>query len=493
MSFFKRYVRLLWRILAVVVLLLACSTVALYIFVQKTDMRSYMSQLITPHVPQLKLEGEVRIGLWPSLHLDAHNVSHTGYTIKRVRLRLPLLPLIRFALWRTPQKDLQLDINELTGSGIDSVDAHVGCESDHDVFNCLVDATMNEWKTQLNVVYEPKETKVKGDVHYTNNTLHVVEGILNNQTYAFKGRVMLVGRSPIVVGTPQPIDVHYENNTLQLKAPILGLPYGDLKNINVKLKHHNKMVDITQLDLDAWKGHISLTGKVIWPQVTFKGTAEHVVLSDIKELQAYIEQGIGSADYHVTFNGDRIMESLNGQTHIKLTPVVVKGIDLVHLRSSVQNLNQLSLTDIPHLKEKLIKPGSMSVTCDLPITWTNGSGSMQKGRVEAKEAQANLSGQFDVKQVNGKAVVEGLPKWPPLTVLISGPWDKISYKPDFADLVQQLLHQGLKSAKENLKKTVQDGIKQVIQGGDNTASGDLGQKLQKEAGKLLGGLFGKRS
>ncbi|MBI1908019.1 hypothetical protein HYS28_01200 [Candidatus Uhrbacteria bacterium] len=37
------------------------------------------------------------------------------------------------------------------------------------------------------------------------------------------------------------------------------------------------------------------------------------------------------------------MESLSGQTHLKLTPITLKGIDLAHLRQAVQHLNQISL------------------------------------------------------------------------------------------------------------------------------------------------------
>lgn len=486
--------RLCVRLVLVCVVLLATAVAGLYIFVQMGDVRGYVTQIVTPYAPHLKLDGPITLGVWPSLHLDAHNVSHAPYKMERLRLHLPLIPLIRFALWRTPQKDMKMDVQGFVAPGVDPVNADMACASEGEAFDCNVTATMKAWKTQLNVVYGSKETHIKGDVHYTNNTIHVVESTLNNNTLAFRGRIMLVGRTPVVVGTPKPIDVHYDKNTLILTAPVLGLPSIELQNLQLKVKHINQTVEILQLEADAWHGHISTTGRIAWPQVTLKGSAHGIALGDIKELKEFVEKGTGAFEWHVTCDGMHALESLSGNTHIKLDPIVAKGVDLAHLRQAVQGLSKISLTDIAGLKDKLIKPGLMTLKCDMPIIWNKGTASLQKGRAEAPEIQTTLSGQFTAQQaINIKAIVEGLPAWPPLTVHIKGPWSQLQYAPDWEDLVKRLMQQALKSATQNIKKTVQDGLKKAIQGDAASPEGGIGQTIQKEAGKLLGGLFGKRS
>lgn len=482
------------RFLIVLVVIFAALVGSLYIFVHKGDVRGYINQAVTPYAPHLKIEGPIALKVWPSLHLEAENVTNEPYKIDRLRLHLPLIPLVRFIIWRAPQKDMKLDVDGFVMPGVDPVNANMACQSQGEVFDCSVDATMKAWKTKLAIRYNTQEdiVQAKGDINYNNNTLHVVESTMHAKTLAFDGRVMLVGRSPLVIATPKPIDVHYSDNMLTLKAPVLGLPSVELHNLQLKVKHHDKTVDILVLEADACQGHISTTGRITWPQVTLKGNAKGIALESIKELKEYVKKGTGQVEWHVTCNAEKAMETLSGNTHVQLNPVDVVGIDLAHLRQAVQQLNRLSLGDIPNLKDKLIKPGVMPLVCDFPITWQNGNGTIQKGRVTASDIHADVSGHFNVKQVDAKAVVDGLSSWPPLTVLIKGPWENIEYTPDWQSMIKLLLKQTFSSASKTIGNAVRDNLKEAIDG-DGKAGTNIGQTLQQEAGKLLGGLFGKRS
>lgn len=455
---------------------------SLYLYIQKNDVREYAAQLVLPYAPKLRFEGPVRLGIWPSLHFDAESVRYDTHKMKRARIQLPLIPFVKFALWRTPQKDLNVDIESLEVPGLEPVSASASCESKGELFDCKITAIMNEWKTKLDVSYLPKTTQFKGDVRYKNNTLHVVDGAIDNEALTFDGRVLLVGRNPVVIGTPRPINIHYANNVLTLKAPLVGLPQVELSNLKIKIKHHDKAADILELEVDAWHGHISTTGRVTWPHIALKGRATNIQLKEIKELQNYVESGLAACDWHITCNGEKALDSLSGNTHVKLNPASVKGIGLQHLKQEIKNIGAITPADIANLKEKLFKPAMMAVTCDMPIGWRDGVGTIQNGQVEAADIKATLSGRIDAKKADLKALVKGIPAWPSLPVKINGAWDNLSYTPDWSVFLKAIVSDMRTKTEKEIKKIVESKLGDVHVG--------LSQSLQKEAGKLLSGLLG---
>lgn len=446
------------------------------------DVRSYVNHLTKPY-SHLQIKGNMKVGLLPSIHIDAADVEYKPYHVDSVRIHLPLIPFVRYMIWGTPQKDMILTLDGLHIPGAEPARGEVSCNAqENNVFDCSIKTNMGLWRASMKTLLSSKTTQLKGDIHYQNNTLHLVEGTLNNSTLAFQGRVMVVGRNPIVVGTPDPVDVSYSKDVFVLKAPVLSLPHVELKNIYFKAKKRKDTVDIQQLEMDAWEGHISTTGRIEWPRVTLKGQVQNIHLDKVTQLRAYVDSGIASGSWHVTFLGTDVSSSFNGKTSVQLPSGAIKGFDVDHLKRQVKSMENISPDDIPTLKDKFFKPASMKVSGQGTVNWSKGVGTFENTEANCTDLKTNIDGKVQFSGPDARATLTGIRSWPPLGVKVFGTWDSFHYEPEWKSLVSHLAKKIMASSIKPIEEKLTKHLKEA----------GVSDSIQQEAGKLLGGLFGKK-
>lgn len=241
--------------------------------------------------------------------------------------------------------------------------------------------------------------------------------------------------------------------------------------LGLHLKNGRFEADLTQLEL--YQGHG--TGKVV---VDGSGAVPGVqTLFDLKQVQVQpllrdaidLDKvtGTGAFDLNVAGHGKSerdIISALDGKGSLDLADGTIKGVNLVAMVRNVASAFQShASTDV-------------TAFSSLAGTYTITNGVLHNNDLQLKSADMPMSGAGTVdlpqRRVDYKLTprVAGIVAVP---VLISGPWDDLSYRPDLAGLAT-------------------GAAKQLLQGGAQGAQG-LGKTLQSAPGGVGGalkGLFG---
>ena len=216
----------------------------------------------------------------------------------------------------------------------------------------------------------------------------------------------------------------------------------------LKLKDGVFTADLKELALYEGKGSGSVTldgsGKVpsLKKSFTLEGVQAQPLLTDAAGFDRLA--GTAKADYAITAQGASQMDmvkNLNGKGAVKFENGAIVGINLAAMVRNVstafldQSAGETQKTDFSELSGTFTIANGLLKNDDLslqsPLLRINGAGTSDLPartvdyRVEPKFA-ATLEGQGGEQKVAGVMV----------PVIVSGPWDNLSYKPDLASLVK---------------------------------------------------------
>ena len=272
--------------------------------------------------------------------------------------------------------------------------------------------------------------------------------------------------------------------------------------LNVGLKDGLLNVDLAELNLYDGKGTGKLTvdGRNQVPAITesftMSGISAEPLLTDAAGFDRL--SGTGNMEIAVTATGAsqrQMVENLNGTGAVTFNDGAIKGINLAAMVRNAANAfldpgaSETQKTDFAELSGTFDIKSGLLTNNDLkllsPLLRVEGKGTSDLPsrtvdyRVEPK-AVASLEGQ------GGDAATGGLV----VPVLVSGPWDNLSYKPDLTGAIEDLAKDPAK-ALESVGGGAGKALEGVLKGGDaEGGSSGGGVEIPEDAGKALKGLFG---
>lgn len=270
-----------------------------------------------------------------------------------------------------------------------------------------------------------------------------------------------------------------------------SLRVGSLKAANVKVaqlrvdvKAKNGVINITPLSAKLYQG--SIDGKVSVNAETSSFTINEKLtgidiaplLKDAANLE--LAEGKGSIALDLTTQGNTVgalKKALNGNVSVNLANGVIKGINLAKLVQGVQSLSKDTKaqtlgvdknekTEFSEFKANFKVSNGVAHNDDLTVKSTvlrvTGNGDIDIGH-------GNLN--YNAKAIFAKTE-QG--KTATLPVSVSGPFDALKFKVDYAALLTDVAKQKIDEKKEELKAKVKEDAK---------------AKVQNELKKGLKGLF----
>ena len=238
-----------------------------------------------------------------------------------------------------------------------------------------------------------------------------------------------------------------------LDLGIDGLIYRKIKigksHLTVALKNGKLVADLT--DMEAYQGHgkskvtVDASQSVPAVALTFDlaGFQANPFLSDAMDMTRL--EGTANANLEVTGRGASqraIVSSLDGSGKVQFTNGAIRGIDLASMVRNVTSTltgaaNSQQKTDFSEMGGTFtIKNGILTnndMTMQSPLLRVSGKGTVDlpKQRVDYRVEPtmvASLQGQ------GGKSDLGGIT----VPVLIQGPWDNLSYRPDLSAMVPNI-------------------------------------------------------
>lgn len=257
----------------------------------------------------------------------------------------------------------------------------------------------------------------------------------------------------------------------------------------VHLRDGKLAADLTELALyqGQGKGHVALDGSGKIPgvdfQMTLSGVQAEPLLKDAMDMDRLL--GTGQAQIQVSGSGvsqAALMQALKGKGAVKFENGAIKGINLAAMMRNVASAfldaegGRSEQTDFSELSGTYVIANGILTNEDLsllaPLLRVAGAGTVNlpqrslNYRLEPRIA-ATTQGQ------GGRPNAGGLE----LPVVVSGPWDNLSYRPDLSGMLS------------NPQNAI-DSLRGILggQGGSSTGSGDT-----KPASPIdqLRGLFGR--
>ena len=252
--------------------------------------------------------------------------------------------------------------------------------------------------------------------------------------------------------------------------------------LGLHLKDGRFEADLTELALyqGAGKGKVVVDGSGAVPGIQSDFNLSHVqvepLLKDAMDMDRLT--GAGAIDFAVNGRGKserEIIGALGGKCNFNLANGAIKGINLVGL---VKNIGS-ALDTSSHSSDKT-DFASLAGTCtiangivhqpDLALKSPELPDTTGAGTVDLPHRTVDYK--ITAKLVGGVAV----------PVIVKGPWDNLSYKPDLAGVVgdpSKLLEGGAKGVGNVLKSApggVGDALKSAPSGAGNVLQGILGGK-----------------
>ncbi|MGE5515672.1 MAG: AsmA family protein [Bacteroidota bacterium] len=257
--------------------------------------------------------------------------------------------------------------------------------------------------------------------------------------------------------------------------------------LRVVLDNGRMTADLSQLDLykGAGKGKLSLDGSQpglgLDASFSLKGLAAEPFLTDAADFDRL--SGTGNAEIQVAGRGKSeraLVSSLNGKGAVTFLDGAIKGINLAEMVRNVGSAftgggGTAQKTDFAELGGTFTITNGIVSNKDLalksPLLRVEGAGTVELPprtvhyRIEPK-AVASLQGQGGASDVGGITV----------PVIVEGPWEKLSYRPDLEAMV---------------KGKATDAIKGALGGIAPPSSGTTQQKSTSPLPINPGGLFGR--
>ncbi len=285
----------------------------------------------------------------------------------------------------------------------------------------------------------------------------------------------------------QPFDLS-ALKTLNLEG---SLRIGSLKAANIKVaqlrvdvKAHNGLVNIAPLTAKLYQGSIdgraSLNAGTSGFTINTKLDGVNIapMMKDAADLE--LAEGRGNITLDLTTQGNTVgalKKALNGSASLNLADGAIKGINLSKLVQGVQSLGKSTTvqtmgvdktekTEFSELKASFKVRNGVAHNDDLAVKCTvlrvTGNGDIDIGH---DSLNYNAKATF-AKTAQGKTVT--------LPVNVSGAFDDLKFKVDYAALLADVARQQLDEKKEELKAKVKEDTK---------------AKAQEELKKGLKGLF----
>ncbi len=289
----------------------------------------------------------------------------------------------------------------------------------------------------------------------------------------------------------------------KLDLSVAGIQVGKIKvgesAVRLALENSLLRVDLSKLDLygGGGTGQVVLDGRGKVPSVALTLDIAGVDAAPLLADAAGFDRlgGTGSIRYSVSAKGRTEREmigNLSGDGAVMFRDGAIKGINLAAMVRNVTTAfaaagsGEAQKTDFAELSGTFRIANGILRNNDLkllsPLLRVNGSGTVDLPRrtldyrIEPK-AVASLQGQGGQQDLGGLMV----------PVVISGPWDRLSYRPDLSGAVKALARNPSKAV-EKLKslKNLGGGITAP----SGTTTPDKGGIKVPDAGKLLKGLLG---
>ena len=260
----------------------------------------------------------------------------------------------------------------------------------------------------------------------------------------------------------------------------------------VHLKDGKLAADLTELALyqGQGKGHVALDGSGKVPGVNFEmtlnGVQAELLLKDAMDIDRLL--GTGQAQIQVSGSGvsqAALIQALNGKGAVKVENGAIKGVNLAAMMRNVGSAfldaqaGRSEQTDFSELSGSYVIANGILTNKDLsllaPLLRVSGAGTVNlpqrsmNYRLEPRIA-ATTQGQ------GGRQDAGGLE----LPVVVSGPWDNLSYKPDLSGVLSN-------------PQTAIEGLRGILggQGGSSGSSSGGGENKPASPIDQLRGLFGR--
>jgi AsmA protein len=277
--------------------------------------------------------------------------------------------------------------------------------------------------------------------------------------------------------------------------------------LTAALKEGLLVLNLSELNLYGGfgKGKVTVDARGKVPALEESFTMEAIqaqpLLSDAAGFDRL--EGTGALNVSVIAKGNterEMVQSLNGNGAFKFVDGAVRGLNLAAMVRNVgtafldKKARETQKTDFAELSGTFTINGGIVRNDDLilrnPLLRVTGAGSADAPkrtvnyRIEPKVV-GSLEGQSAASDAKGVAV----------PVIVEGPWDNVTYRPDLAGLVTDIAKdpaKALEGAKDTLKQ-LKGGAGGLLGGGDSTAPADGGESsggAVPDPSKVLKKLFG---
>jgi len=261
--------------------------------------------------------------------------------------------------------------------------------------------------------------------------------------------------------------------------------------VTTSLKDGLLVLDLSEINLygGAGKGKVTVDGRGAVPAVENSFSLEAIqaqpLLTDAAEFDRL--EGTGAINVSIVAKGRsqrEMVQALNGSGAFKFVDGAVRGLNLGAMMRNVgsafldQSARETQKTDFAELSGTFKIESGILRNDDLilvnPLLRVTGAGTADvpkrtvNYRIEPKIV-GSLEGQGATSEAKGVAV----------PVIVEGPWDNLTYRPDLAGMVTDIAKdpaKALEGAKDTLKQ---------LQGGGESGGGAV-----PDASKVLKNLFG---
>lgn len=277
--------------------------------------------------------------------------------------------------------------------------------------------------------------------------------------------------------------------------------------LQIRLAGGKLNADLTQLALYEGEGSgrlsVDASGQVptVASRFDLKGLAAEPFLAAAAGFERL--EGTGALAFEVTTRGasqKAMVEALGGNGAFSFTDGAIKGINLAAMVRNVQGAfldrtaREAQKTDFSELSGTFTIDKGIVTNRDLalmaPLLRLAGAGTVNMPdrtldyRIEPRAA-ATIEGQGGREEVAGILV----------PVIVQGPWNDLSYRPDLTALIQQdprATVEGARRAVDQLREGGTDALRGIIGGGQEQQGEQQGeQQPAEDPVQQLRGLFGR--